>query len=278
MPIYRLVAGFPITQATALSLATISGGSIANLYTYTRRYHPNDTIKRPLIDYEGPLLFCPALLAGTMFGSVFSVMFPPWLTVVLLVAFLGYSGKRTLNKGVKRWKGEDKLSSAADARRGVARRRRGRHAARPRRRAAHRAHGQERTQDSGRAVQAIALRQGGFAHTARELDGDGRHLVDSFCLSLLLIRSRRSTAQDSQLFIRTHTALKELLEHLNEFARHRLQRTARRLGRAHSRIDLTSTPPPKCCTRPTFDSRTCSSRRRPGSGRRRWTGPRRRRF
>ena len=73
VPIYRLVAGFPITQATALSLATISGGSIANLYTYTRRYHPNETLKRPLIDYEASLLFCPALLAGTMFGSVFSV-------------------------------------------------------------------------------------------------------------------------------------------------------------------------------------------------------------
>ena len=110
VPIYRLVAGFPITQATALSLATISGGSIANLYTYTRRYHPNETLKRPLIDYEASLLFCPALLAGTMFGSVFSVMFPPWLTVILLVALLGYSGKRTLNKGIKRWKGEDKQS------------------------------------------------------------------------------------------------------------------------------------------------------------------------
>ena len=45
-----------------------------------------------------------------MFGSVFSVMFPPWLTVVLLIALLGYSGRRTLNKGIKRWQGEDKLS------------------------------------------------------------------------------------------------------------------------------------------------------------------------
>lgn len=49
VPIYRLVCGFPITQATALSLATISGGSIANLYTYTQRYHPNTDLKRPLI-------------------------------------------------------------------------------------------------------------------------------------------------------------------------------------------------------------------------------------
>ena len=37
-------------------------------------------------------------------------MFPPWLTVILLVALLGYSGRRTLNKGIKRWKGEDKQS------------------------------------------------------------------------------------------------------------------------------------------------------------------------
>ena len=37
-------------------------------------------------------------------------MFPPWRTVVLLVALLGYSGRRTLTKGGKRWKGEDKQS------------------------------------------------------------------------------------------------------------------------------------------------------------------------
>ena len=74
VPIYRLIGGFPITQATALSLATISGGSIANLYTYTQRYHPNPQLRRPLIDYDTSLLFCPALLAGTMFGSMFSVM------------------------------------------------------------------------------------------------------------------------------------------------------------------------------------------------------------
>mmetsp|Transcript_19922 Transcript_19922/g.37153 ORF Transcript_19922/g.37153 Transcript_19922/m.37153 type:complete len:530 (-) Transcript_19922:50-1639(-) len=110
VPIYRLVCGFPITQATALSLATISGGSIANLYTYTQRYHPNSDLKRPLIDYETSLLFCPALLAGTMFGSMFSVMFPAWLIVVLLVILLGYSGKRTVNKGIQRWK----LSSQSD--------------------------------------------------------------------------------------------------------------------------------------------------------------------
>ena len=94
---------FATPQATALSLATISGGSIANLWTYTQRYHPNKKILRPLIDYDASLLFCPALLAGTMFGSMFSVMFPEWLVVVCLVLLLGYSAYRTLKKGKQKW-------------------------------------------------------------------------------------------------------------------------------------------------------------------------------
>ncbi|EGB12074.1 hypothetical protein AURANDRAFT_9279, partial [Aureococcus anophagefferens] len=84
----------------------ISGGSIANLYTYTQRYHPNPTLRRPLIDYDASLLFCPALLAGTMFGGLFSVMFPPWLVVICLVVLLGYSGKRTVKKGIAKWNAE----------------------------------------------------------------------------------------------------------------------------------------------------------------------------
>ncbi|KAJ1457074.1 hypothetical protein M885DRAFT_421619, partial [Pelagophyceae sp. CCMP2097] len=81
----------------------ISGGSLANLWTYTRRYHPDSTLKRPLIDYDATLLFTPSLLAGTMFGALFSVVFPTWLTVVLLVLLLGYAGYRTLKKGWAKW-------------------------------------------------------------------------------------------------------------------------------------------------------------------------------
>ena len=128
MPIYRLVAGFPITQATALSLATISGGSIANLYT--RRYHPNEALKRPLIDYEASLLFCPASWRAPC-SAPFSVSCSrPGSRSSCSIALLGYSGK-TLNKGIKRWKGDSKQGGscrAADARRGGTRRRRGRHA------------------------------------------------------------------------------------------------------------------------------------------------------
>ena len=76
VPIFILVSNFPSSQATALSLATISGafaccghslshkllltrrarypvpagGSLANLFTYAQRYHPNEELKRPLIE------------------------------------------------------------------------------------------------------------------------------------------------------------------------------------------------------------------------------------
>ena len=69
----------------------------------SQRHHPNKKILRPLIDYDASLLFCPALLAGTMFGSMFSVMFPEWLVVVCLVLLLGYSAYRTLKKGKQKW-------------------------------------------------------------------------------------------------------------------------------------------------------------------------------
>ena len=115
VPIYILVNSFETSQATALSLATISGGSIANLWTYMQRYHPNGKLTRPLIDYDASLLFCPALLAGTMFGSMFSVMFPEWLTVVCLVVLLGYSAHRTLKKGLEKWKKDSaRLNAAAE--------------------------------------------------------------------------------------------------------------------------------------------------------------------
>lgn len=104
VPIYLLVCNFHTAQATALSLATISGGSLANLWTYTQRYHPNPARVRPLIDYDAVLFFTPALLAGTTIGTLFSVLFPEWLTAVCLVVVLGYSARRTARTGLKKWK------------------------------------------------------------------------------------------------------------------------------------------------------------------------------
>jgi len=104
VPVYLVVLNFETNQATSLSLATISGGAIANLWTYAQRRHPNPFLKRPLIDYDASLLFGPPLLAGTMVGAVFSAVFPEWLVVVCLVVVLGQSARKTLATGLVKWR------------------------------------------------------------------------------------------------------------------------------------------------------------------------------
>jgi hypothetical protein len=94
---------FETNQATALSLTTISGGSLANLFTYVQRRHPNPTLPRPLIDYDASLLFAPPLLAGTLIGTTLSVVFPDWLVTILLVLLLAYTSDATLRKGIATW-------------------------------------------------------------------------------------------------------------------------------------------------------------------------------
>lgn len=46
-----------------------------------------------------------------MFGSMFSVMFPQWLVVVLLVLLLGYSAWKTLKKGIEKWNQQSKKTA-----------------------------------------------------------------------------------------------------------------------------------------------------------------------
>jgi hypothetical protein len=104
VPVYLVVLNFETNQATSLSLATISGGAVANLWTYAQRRHPNPFLKRPLIDYDASLLFGPPLLAGTMVGAVFSAVFPEWLVVVCLVFVLGQSARKTLSTGLVKWR------------------------------------------------------------------------------------------------------------------------------------------------------------------------------
>jgi len=66
-----------LPQATALSLATISGGSVSNMFIYTRRFHPNPLLTRPLIDYDASLLFAPPLLGGTMVRGKYRTLTQP---------------------------------------------------------------------------------------------------------------------------------------------------------------------------------------------------------
>lgn len=72
-----------------MSLATLSGGSAANVWTYARRHYPILFVQRPLIDFDASLLCGPPLLAGPMAGALLSAVCPEWLFVACLVVLLG---------------------------------------------------------------------------------------------------------------------------------------------------------------------------------------------
>jgi hypothetical protein len=114
VPIYIILEGFAAVQATALSLATIGGSSLANLWLYARRRHPDTSRPRPLIDYESALLLTPSLLAGTTIGVTLSTVVPEWLVVVLLIAALGSVSHKTLKKGIAKWTAQQKANAATN--------------------------------------------------------------------------------------------------------------------------------------------------------------------
>jgi len=113
VPIYIIIEGFAAVQATALSLATIGGSSLANLWLYARRHHPDASRPRPLIDYESALLLTPSLLAGTTIGVTLSTVVPEWLVVVLLIAALGSVSHKTLKKGIAKWTAQQRANAEA---------------------------------------------------------------------------------------------------------------------------------------------------------------------
>ena len=72
VPLYVLVENFEPDMASPLSSAAIMGGSIVGYTVYSLRWHECfPAIQRPLIDYETVALLLPALLAGTIIGTIF---------------------------------------------------------------------------------------------------------------------------------------------------------------------------------------------------------------
>ena len=117
VPLFILVSGFAANRASPMSSATITGGAIANYYSYCKRYHPEfDQGKRkPLIDYDTALLIMPALLLGTIFGTIFNKIFPEWLFLALMFALMIKYSVRTTKKGISKYKAETKQREAEES-------------------------------------------------------------------------------------------------------------------------------------------------------------------
>lgn len=66
--------------------------------------HPK--ANRPMIDYDVSMLFQPIILIGASTGVVLNLMFPSWLTLILLFGFLLFTFYRTFQKARQLWKKE----------------------------------------------------------------------------------------------------------------------------------------------------------------------------
>jgi uncharacterized membrane protein YfcA len=118
VPTYIFVLGFEPKYAIPLSNCTILGSSISNLILNVNKRHP--FADRPLIDWDMILMMEPLTIAGALVGTFINVLLPPWVITVMLVILLVLTARKTLNKGIKKYKQESAVLEAKAAHEGRA--------------------------------------------------------------------------------------------------------------------------------------------------------------
>jgi len=99
VPLYILIENFEADMASPLSSAAIMGGSMIGYSMYCRRWHERfPVIQQPLIDYETTALLLPALLMGTVFGTILDKLLPLWSIIVVMLILLFVTTARTALK------------------------------------------------------------------------------------------------------------------------------------------------------------------------------------
>ncbi|WIA44125.1 hypothetical protein OEZ86_010467 [Tetradesmus obliquus] len=102
VPLYCLVAGFGLKEATALSQAAIAGASATSLAFNLFRAHPWDP-HRPLVDLDLALLLAPCSLLGVALGVLLNDLLPRWLITAVLVGLLVHVSYREAMVGLTAW-------------------------------------------------------------------------------------------------------------------------------------------------------------------------------
>uniref|UniRef100_A0A7S1AV26 Uncharacterized protein n=1 Tax=Noctiluca scintillans TaxID=2966 RepID=A0A7S1AV26_NOCSC len=111
VPIFILLLGFHAKHAIALANFTIFGGAIANTWLNAPKKHPQRNL--PLIDWDLVVIMEPLTIFGAVFGSLLSKVLPNIFLTLSLVLLLGYTGHRTMKKGVLMWNQEGRVREEA---------------------------------------------------------------------------------------------------------------------------------------------------------------------
>jgi uncharacterized membrane protein YfcA len=119
VPMFVALLGLYMSDAVALSQATIAGQSCFNLVFILRRHHPDFSgpheATRPVINYEYLSLLLPISLIGTMYGALLGKVIPDWLRVVLLMGLLGVLSVRVVKKAITQYRREGTRSITRSA-------------------------------------------------------------------------------------------------------------------------------------------------------------------
>lgn len=99
VPILTIITTFPARDASGLSQALVTGGSMSATVYQALRKHPERN--GPLIDWDVLLLAVPSLLIGTLFGVYFADVLPSYMSSAILCALLAYGARVSFRSGVE---------------------------------------------------------------------------------------------------------------------------------------------------------------------------------
>lgn len=112
VPLLMLVQGFIIEEAVPLSHVMVLGNSIAQNLVNLQRRHPRDA-RRPLVDFDIPVLLLPMQLGGNALGVILSPVLPSTVLILLSCAVLVLAAAKTLHRAVKDFQQESLANRSA---------------------------------------------------------------------------------------------------------------------------------------------------------------------
>lgn len=94
-----VIFGFKYKDAVVLSLCTVLGNYMSQVYINWKRAHPLMP-SRPLIYFELVMVFIPAQLGGNNIGVIFAKIFPETILLLIAMIVVIYALVKTVKKGL----------------------------------------------------------------------------------------------------------------------------------------------------------------------------------
>lgn len=102
VPIFLVIFRYSYNEAVILSLCTVLGNYVSQVFLNWSKRHPADQ-RRPLIYWDAVLILLPAQLGGGSIGVIIAKTFPEGLLILVSMVVLSFAGLKSFQKGRKFW-------------------------------------------------------------------------------------------------------------------------------------------------------------------------------